>query len=273
MTPKDPLESKLKKIGESLRSEARERRPDFMAEFERRLAVEGNRAPAITSPWQAFIQWRVLAAAGAAAAALALIINFSQKPGQPVGMLAYESGAITIAGHKAETGHLSRGSVLSVIDRGNALASLDNDRIMVYMTGNSRLAVANRSNLSLESGTAWFAIRPNSGRLTVEIPEGTITVHGTAFGVRLDETGSTVFLANGSVSLATAGETLTLEPSQMAELRFGGIPQTTQLDENNTPEWVKRLHSGFQFAYNSAYFPSLLPNSKTQPSEQTTTNP
>lgn len=273
MKRKDPLEKRLQSLGEGLREEARERRPDFMATFERRLAEAPANRRSGPGLWESILQWRVLAATGAAVAAIALVVIVSTSPGKSIGMVAYESGGVMITGNNADRGELSRGSTLSVTDRGAALASLDNDRVMVYMANGTRIGVANRSNVSLESGTAWFAVRPNSGRFTVELPEGTVTVHGTAFGVHLDESSSTVFLASGRVSLETAGENLVLSPNEMAEMSFGGVPQTSKFGENEAPDWVNRLYTGFQFAYNSAYFPSSLPTTKQPSSENRTANP
>ncbi|MCC5875899.1 MAG: FecR domain-containing protein [Candidatus Sumerlaeia bacterium] len=273
MTRKDSLEKRLESLGEGLREEARERRPDYMASFRHRLAELPADGRSGTGFWESIIQWRVMAATGAAVAAIILAVLVSMHPGDTLGIVAYESGGVMITGNNADRGELARGSTLSITDRGAALASLDNDRVMVYMANGTRLGVAGRSNVSLESGTAWFAVRPNSGRFTVELPEGTVTVHGTAFGVHLNGSTSTVFLASGSVSLETAGERLTLVPNELAEMSFGGIPKKTMVGENGTPDWVNRLYTGFQLAYNSAYFPSSLPSTKQPSSENRTGSP
>jgi hypothetical protein len=260
MTDKDPFEKMLTKMGADLRAETNEGVDRFVYSFEKRLRQERPSGVVEIAGLKRSAILRRVAYSMVGAAALFLAIFYAvDSRNDNLGMVAHESGAIVISGEGASKGVLRAGTTLETKSRATALASIDRGRVMVFLHGDTRLEVDSLTNVALQSGTAWFTLRPNSGRFQVELPEGTITVHGTSFAIHSDGGQSRIFLANGSISLTVGGETIRMNPFQTADLRFGQSPSVSTSDRAETPDWVSRLYNGFQLAYNQAYFPSLLP--------------
>jgi len=260
MTHKDPFEKMLSKMGADLRAETNDGVDHFVYSFEKRLRRErASNVVDVSSIKKATIFRRVGLAAVAAAAVFFLVFYAFDARNDSLGVVAHESGAIVIAGEGAARGVLKAGTILETKSRATALASLDRGRVMVFLAGDSVLEVDSPTVVALQSGTAWFTLRPNSGHFQVQLPEGTITVHGTSFAIRSDGGQSRIFLATGSISLSMGGETVRMTPFQTADLRFGQPLAVSTSERAETPDWVSRLYNGFQLAYNQAYFPSLLP--------------
>ncbi|MFJ4373612.1 FecR family protein [Pseudomonas japonica] len=115
------------------------------------------------------------------------------------------------------------------------------DGSLVELNTHSALAVSfsdGRRHVRLLRGEAWFEVRKDPARpFVVELPEGTVTVTGTRFNVRLDEQRSTVSLVEGRVELDSAGQHAELLPDQQSCLDASGLCPTGRFDSQATHAW------------------------------------
>lgn len=261
MKRKDPLEYWLERTGKEARRQAREREQSFLSAFHARQAMDNKgRRRALGGGGLSFPRPR-LALAGAFAAILLaagmtfLFLGDREAPG----LVAHESGGITMTGPGASSGTLSPGTTLGTHPGGCALASLDGGRVMVYLDGDSSLTVADSSTVRLEGGSAWFSVRSNSGRFDVALPSGTVTVQGTSFAITTEGGESSVYLARGRVSVQAGSASHPISPDEMVTLGNDGKAMITNFEGLDEPPWVTRLYNGYQLTYNKAYFPSSAP--------------
>ncbi|MDR0277237.1 MAG: FecR family protein [Paucimonas sp.] len=115
------------------------------------------------------------------------------------------------------------------------------DGSRVELNTHSALAVSfseGRRQVRLLRGEAWFEVQKDASRpFVVAVPQGTVTVTGTRFNVRLDATQTTVSLAEGRVELDTAGQHAELLPDQQSCLHASGLCSATGFDRQATDAW------------------------------------
>ena len=111
----------------------------------------------------------------------------------------------------------------------------------VELNSHSALAVdfsSGQRQARLLRGEAWFEVHKDPARpFVVALPQGTVTVTGTRFNVRLDPQQATVSLAEGRVELDSAGHHGELLPSQQGCLTDNGLCPTRTFDSQATTAW------------------------------------
>ncbi len=194
------------------------------------------------------------------AAALILIFIFSQVPTDSVGTALFQSGDVTLTAmnEKGSGLGLDKGSRVQTGKTGEALLSLDSDRVQLYLASQSDLTVRNEIDVSLQSGASWVSVKKDSGDFYVDLNDTRVHVTGTSFGLVNDQKTSYIFLAHGSIELTTpSGETVELTPNHLAVVTDSDVNLVDYKDnEAQLPTWVPQLHQDFQVAYNAAYFRS-----------------
>lgn len=115
------------------------------------------------------------------------------------------------------------------------------DGSRVELNTHSALAVSfseGRRQVRLLRGEAWFEVQKDPARpFVVAVPQGTVTVTGTRFNVRLDDAQTTVSLAEGRVELDNAGQHAELLPDQQSCLNASGLCPATGFDRQASGAW------------------------------------
>lgn len=221
---------------------------DFLARLDARIAEPA--APARVLDLGAML--RRAPALWAAAAALLVVAGLALwNAGQPerVGALAFAKGSVEAPVE------LRTGTRLAAGADSGAIAMLDGQRIALTLNEQSAVAFAGDDRVRLDSGEAWFDVRPNSGRFVVETAQGTVTVKGTSFGVRVASGATEVTVASGIVELSRGGESVDLRAGEAGEIPAEGPPIRRATGATEPPAWARGLQSQLV----SRYYPSGQP--------------
>jgi transmembrane sensor len=107
---------------------------------------------------------------------------------------------------------------------------------------------AQRRTVALNSGEAYFDVRPDPGRpFVVQTPSGAVAVVGTAFNVRTDGHILRVTVSNGAVEIVAGSRTsnrgagsapVWLKAGQQAVLRSNDVPVMSTVDPHVVTAWT-----------------------------------
>lgn len=136
------------------------------------------------------------------------------------------------------------------------LVHLDGDRIQAYYERGSVGTLLDRDTIALESGALWVVVAKDSGRFEVQLPQGTVVVHGTSFCINADQTKSEIFLNSGVISFDTRDNSTIMKKGQLAVASSTTVTLAV-VGDSQRPEWIDTLHANYTTAYNAAYFPSM----------------
>jgi hypothetical protein len=89
---------------------------------------------------------------------------------------------------------------------------------VVWVKGGSEVWEMAARHAAVKTGAAVFQVEKGAGTFLVDVPGGSIAVLGTEFSIRVDPENVRVSLREGSVRLAGAGKSATLQPGQTAVL-------------------------------------------------------
>ncbi|WP_237703845.1 FecR family protein [Rhodospirillum rubrum] len=118
------------------------------------------------------------------------------------------------------------------------------DGSVVALNTDSALAVAmggDHRRLRLFRGEAWFEVAHDARRpFVVETGDGTVTVTGTRFNLRIDEAGTRVSLSEGRVELSpahAAGQVKILRPGEQAVVGKTAVGAIDTFDATAVTGW------------------------------------
>lgn len=128
-----------------------------------------------------------------------------------------------------------------VSPRGSRTTITLSDGSAVLLDAGSALAedfTPGERHVRLLRGTAFFDVVRNETRpFTVSAAGGSITVLGTRFDVRLQESGGTVTLDHGSVSVTAEGAEAVLKPGEQVDFGGKGVSAPRPVDLDETLAW------------------------------------
>ncbi len=244
----DAMDKGLTKFGREWNASVEKASPFDAAGFEALLsAVDREEAPAaapapVATPAPVRRPARVLTVTGLAFAAAAAIALFALlSPGdEDLGAMLYRrsSGAQGLALEK-----LKAGSIIKTSGNGDAAVfSMDGSRVTVNMAPDTQVEVVSDDNIRLVKGEIWTHVRTGSGEFEVTTPDGEVEVHGTTFGVRVDDEGSYVVVAEGEIEVGIKGECVDMEPGTQAKIGRGSKQPVFEVAPADvTPPWAVEL--------------------------------
>lgn len=195
----------------------------------------------------------VLAMAAAAALAAALTAAFLARPRADGTLLYAEPGF-------AVPERVAAGAVADAA-AGGGMLELDARRVLLHLNTGSRMRVEAKDVVYLEKGELWTTVRSGSGFFQVRTPQGSVTVHGTEFGVAVGDGHTAVSLLNGSVSFTGPGGGVTLQPGDRAALAAGTPRPVAEAGAPTAapPAWALAMRSRAASAEAARYYPSGRP--------------
>lgn len=107
---------------------------------------------------------------------------------------------------------------------------------------------ANSRRVHLLRGGAYFEVTPSSVPFVVEVADGTVSVLGTGFDVRLVNDGGSVTLAHGRVAVR-AGEQSSqtiLAPGEQVRFGYEGVADVQSVDLNDALAWRGGRYTFYQ---------------------------
>ena len=209
--------------------------------------------------------WARLLAAAACVAVFAFIGFRSLLP-ENLGALEYRSGETSLlrSGSVVNTENsddLVAGDVLNT-ENGVVSASIDN-RVQLLVNRGTQLTVQERNRLEVKNGEIWVYVDPGSGKYSVSLPEGSVHVIGTSFGVSVNEEGSKVSVNRGKVLYRAGEKEIFIEKEQSlflpAEAGSSGAVKTSDKNLRQPPNWVSSLVREMADEKLKKFFPSAVP--------------
>lgn len=199
----------------------------------------------------------------AIAASVLIVIGigaYALLAGRDVGSIYYQRGQIVASG--ATTLHKGDRLVCNTADAG--IVALDKGRVVLFLANDTLVEVTASDRVRLNHGSLWAVIKPKSGFFEVATPNGSVDVHGTTFGVIVDESGTRVSLLSGAVTATTPQGTSSLVPGQEAALPPAGSVGAVAITQTKvaTPKWVVDLEAEAARERASKFFPSGAPRSE-----------
>ena len=198
----------------------------------------------------------------AAAACLLAIVFLPGYLNSTIGGLTFTSGTVTVDGQVLEQGHLKAGNHLIVAKGGEAMLSLDESRVDLFLREGAEISLDSIDTVTLAKGDLWVRVDPNSGYFGISTPHGQVEVHGTTFGVSVDEKETRVEIAAGKVSVSNSAGNDFIEPGMGATLV--GQDQSPSLHPTNgdvTPAWATDIFDRAAVEKVKRFFPSAAPKS------------
>ena len=232
---------------------------DFVQRFEARLSIQEKRPRATVWPFTPAVRWTALTAAMAACLALAIALSSFGDGG--IGTIAYGEGQF-LASRTLAQSRLADNSALTTGDSGRALATLDNERIAVFINQNSSLRLISNEKVNLTRGEVWINVEENSGYFAVETPDCVVEVHGTTFGVRIGENGTEVALASGEVWLSRGNDYTVMGPGTIGKIAKDSDPTLMQANGDLVPRWALDLYAKAEADRAAEFFPSASPGGR-----------
>lgn len=203
-------------------------------DFKSRLLARATAAPVPAHTARVIdmgLAWRAAAAllvvVGLGAAVMAVRAHLA-----PVGQLGF-----SVAEEKSLHGDIRRGDIITAAEP--MTLRLDDMRIHAMLDSGARLEVVSGSQVRLTEGDAWFHVRPNSGRFVVETGHGTVSVVGTAFGVKHAGGDVAVHVTRGKVRAEFDGRGALVSAGEVWS-RLTGMVGTTATS-HEPPSWATEL--------------------------------
>lgn len=237
---------------------------EFVARFEARLTMECARPSARMIPLSPTVRW-FAGGATALAACLALFLVLSSLNDGRIGSLAYTEGEHVASGTLAMNRLGANSSVTTGRD-GRVMATLDDERVALFIGQNSGMRLISDEKVILTRGEVWVSVEANSGHFAVETPDCVVEVKGTTFGVQIGEDGTEVALASGEVWLAQGNHFTRMSAGSIGKIAKDSDPVLIRARGDITPKWALDLYAKAEAARAAEFFPSAAPGVRGRPS-------
>jgi len=251
------MESFLEKYGELWTEAGVSDSKELTARFRKKLSREVGleKKPSRESGWWWRPGWIV------AAAACALVLMMAPIYWErSVGEVIFSSGQVRVGENPPTESAIEPGSRIQVAEGGEAMVSMDGGRIDLFIREGAELELAAIDRVIVSKGDLWVRVDPDSGHFEVGTPQGNVTVHGTTFGVIVDEDETRVEIASGKVSVANSMGSEFIEPGTGARIVGQQTPPTIHTSaENVTPDWARDIFNSAAADQARRFFPSAAP--------------
>jgi hypothetical protein len=252
-----PMEDYLQRYGElwmeNVDSARRDPALSFRKELARAAKAEQRARLVPNLHWHPGWVW------ASAALLLALIVGIGLSD-RNAGGIVYMAGNVQIQSEGADSKTLRPGARIQVQEGGQAMLSLDGERIDLFLKEGTDLTVNSKEQVRLEKGDLWVRVDPNSGHFGIETPQGTIQVVGTTFGVSVNESGTTVEIAEGKLEVSTRMGREFITPGKGALLTAQDqVPATHASSEDVSPAWAEEVFQKAAQSRARSFFPSANP--------------
>ncbi|MCB2154352.1 FecR family protein [bacterium] len=253
----------LERLGEAWAGRA-DASDEFVARFEARLTMERTRPSARILSVPGLVRWSA-AAATTIAACIALIFVLTPIGDGRIGAVAYGQGDFAASGSKSQARLVGNSSLITGED-GRAMATLDDERVALFIDQNSSIRLNSEEKVNLTRGRVWISVEPNSGFFAVETPDCVVEVKGTTFGVEIGENGTEVALASGEVWLAQGKHFTRMSAGSIAKIAKDSEPELMRANGDLVPTWALDLYANAEAARAAEFFPSAAPGVRGRPS-------
>jgi ferric-dicitrate binding protein FerR (iron transport regulator) len=194
------------------------------------------------------------AAAVAVVAVLGFMINYYWPApipeSNPAGVIIQVLGQVTRVA--PDSSDWTGAFINDLVAGGERFQTGAGSQLMVGMLGPTRLKVNAHTRftiddprrVSLEAGEIWLDVGRDGRLFKVVTPDGTITVFGTAFAVRVDAHGTTVAVERGEVLVTSENRFTNLTEGQQVHIAQRGLGEPQPVDEGeDVARWARSLQS------------------------------
>lgn len=251
------MESFLEKYGEMWTEDSVSDSKALTARFRKNLSREINLEPRPSKEWGWWWNPGWIVAAAACTLAFVLVPVYWNRP---VAEIVYRSGQVRVNGDPESKTTLDSSTRVETAAGGEAMISMDGGRIDLFVREGTGLDLAAIDRVTLSKGDLWVRVNPNSGHFEVETPQGRVTVHGTTFGVSVQETETRVEIASGRVSVANSRGSEFIQPGTGASLVGQQTPPAIHPSSGDvTPGWARDIFNDAAADQARRFFPSAAP--------------
>lgn len=234
------------------RAQLQDRMRQALAEPAERKSAEVVAVPARPAPAR---RWLVAGGWVAAAAALVALVSVPvvrhQMAKAPLGAIEYQVAKGSGPSHVS----IRRGSRIEAT--AGTILTMDQQRVNIALREGAELEVVSADVVRLNHGEAWTHVRTDSGYFEVQTPHGKVEVHGTTFGVIVDETGTRAVVADGKVEVGIGSKCEWMHPGTCAQITPGAeMPDFMAIEGSVTPDWVPPLLEEARAAHLRRYLPT-----------------
>jgi ferric-dicitrate binding protein FerR (iron transport regulator) len=254
------IDSFLRKAGEAWAEDSCPSSEKFLASFESALrgaSANTRQAERSSFDWR---RWWIPALVPAVCVVGLILVLIGRQPW--AGVIAFQEGNLSVQSAGGSQGKLGDGSLVSTGTEGDALLSLDRDRIQLFLNHQTTVAVQNGSTVRLDSGEIWVQVKPESGFFGIDTPHGYVHVMGTTFGVTVTDRETRIEITSGRVVVGNEqNQTCSITPGTAATLsNESNAPVLHKTNGNSTPAWSGELLNRAMASQALAFFPSAAPD-------------
>ena len=192
----------------------------------------------------------------AAAAVLALVVlaGFEKwADRQPIGEVRFSAGSLDLTGltgeplvyknlHAGNEKSFKRGAVIATNKDAPAIVNLG-AWVDCIMEGSTKLALTDRDEIELKSGSIWLFVKKKGRGFRVKSPHGLVRVTGTSFGVSDKGIFTKIDVAEGVVLVKGGGKPAgAVTAGRMMDLGTWGVStlvDTKRKEPSRHPNWVE----------------------------------